>query len=186
MNSDTKNLYDILILAGGLCFTALSFVMTLWINGRNRRVENGLKSLGVVMNKEADLRIEAKRIARDRMIPFWALVDKILEGLKTLGEEHDSAMDDLIRVEFRKAFFDIQTFLPNEMINAITNFISACISATADRAHISRYFDKLEIVREKYFELLGLFRKTYYFEATDMSSFVESEISKMRPADSKP
>lgn len=180
MTADTKNLLDMMLVAVNIAFAISAFVMTLWINAKNSRIENKLKSLNLFMDKETDLRLEAKRIAMDKCLKLMTSIDSMFDKLKTLNDSNNKEIDKYLKITLRKEYYDVQIYLPNNISNAIFEFLASCIRAVGHQSLPEKYWNIMEDVSKKYTELIIIIRKTFYFETTDLAPMVEAEISRTR------
>jgi hypothetical protein len=181
MTDQAKDLLDVLLITFNSLFALAAFVMTLFVNARNLRIENRLKSAESFLEKERDLRVEAKRMARDKSLAILTSVDAVFEKLKTHDESKYDEINRYLRISLRKEYFDVQIYLPNGISDAIYQFLASCIRALGNYSIIDKYWDTLEEVAAKYTILVTEIRKTFYFETTDLSPMVSAEIAKFRP-----
>jgi hypothetical protein len=177
MTDETKNLLDVIWVGINSVFAIAAFGMTLWINARNLRIENRLKSINLLVDKETDLKFEAKRIATEKSLALMVSIDSLFEKLKGLNDSTFKEVDYYLRIALRKEFFESQIYLPNEISNAVFQFLAACIRATGHFALPDKYWDIMDEVSKKYTELTIKIRRMFYFETTDLAPMVEKELS---------
>jgi hypothetical protein len=185
MTDEVKNLVDLLLIGFNSLFAVGAFVMTLFINGKNTKIESQLRSIEPFLDRERDLRLEGKRMAREKSLAILSTIDAMFEKLKLHDEDSYKETNNYLRVTLRKEYFDAQIYLPNEISDAIFQFLASCIRAIGHFSVLEKYWDILDDVAIKYTNLTVRIRKTFYFETTDLAPLVDAEIAKFRPEDKK-
>ncbi len=185
MTEELRNTLDVVLVAFNSLFAVAAFAMTVRINRKNSRIESHLKAVEPFMDKERDLRLEAKRMAREKSLTILSYIDTMFERLKVHDESTYKETDYFLRMTLRKEYFDSQIYLPNEISNAIFQFLAACVMAMGHFSLPDKYWDILDEVAAKYTELTIKIRKTFYFETTDLAPLVDAEIAKLGRMDKR-
>jgi hypothetical protein len=180
MTVDNKNLLDVLLVGSNIAFSIAAFGMTLWINSKNNRIERQLKSMSTFIDKENELRVEAKRMARDKTLALLGSMDNLFEKLKLNDQSAFKEIDYQLKITLRKEYFAAQIYLPNAISDAIYEFLAACIRAVGHFSLQDKYWGMMEDVAKMYTKLVITIRRTFYFESADLAPMVETEIAKLQ------
>jgi len=175
MSADAFNTAQVVLTAINILLTTMAVGVGIWISARNSKIEANLKSLGLVFDKEIDLKIEAKRIARDKASAFMSSVDQLVDRFKNLSDATYNETNRYLRIQIRKEFFELQIYLPNNIDHSIRQLLASCLRAIGHYG-TSKFDPLLGEVGNDYMGLINEVRKTFYFESADLRPIIEKEL----------
>jgi hypothetical protein len=133
-----------------------------------------------ILTTENTLRIEAKRIAREKTMEVMAATDKLFDESRYSHKDEGAAATHYLEFDFRELFWRNQIFLPKEIITLVSSMMGAMVRMLTNYKYDKRVSPQDNVaVSKAYQDLINEVRRTFYFDTKDLSPQLEQEIRTM-------
>ena len=183
MNFSWKDFFEFLLLFGTFIWGIIAFIMTQKINHRSKTIEHGITSLNKVFDKEMELKLDSKRISREKVLELIEKVQSVLGRVMNMNHESVADLHNFLMGDMRDFYWSRQIYIPNEILTPMSDLFASSVQAVNlfgfDR---QKYGDLLEKIRGDYAQLVSKIRQTYYFETHDSSAIIQKAMRSIEEA----
>jgi hypothetical protein len=161
-----RSVFEIVLSAGTFAWGVIVFVST-------QQTNRSISALNAVLDKEMELKLDSKRLSREKVIELMARIYLLLDAVWELKKETIPQTRKLLR-ETRDHLWVVELFIPNEILGHVGNLVGLCFSMiNLYDTEQDKYRNNLNKMRKDYANLVSIVRKTYYFETQDSSEVIE-------------
>ena len=161
-----RDVFEAILSAGTFAWGIIVFVST-------QQTNRSISALNAVLDKEMDLKLDSKRLSREKVIELMARMYSLLTSVWELSKETIPQTRKLLR-ETRDHLWEVELFIPNEILGHVGNLVGLCFSMiNLYDSEQDKYRNHLNKMRKDYADLVSIVRKTYYFETQDSSEVIE-------------
>ena len=160
-------------LSGGLAGAVIALIGNFLIFRKTQKKE-------LLATENATMRIDARRIARDKTMEVMVAADKLFDETRYIHNDAGKSATDYLQVNFKELFWKNQIYLPSEVIPLIIDMMRATLRMLSDYQYDRpKYHEDSVQISAVYQALINKVRSIFFFDTKDLSAQVNHEMATM-------